>query len=76
LVAWQCSAFLIGMFQIPAFPFLSVLFQAFPQFLQRNYGLESVSVSELISSSAQFIVYNHSTVVYEMMCDLKISAFE
>lgn len=76
VVAWQCTAFLLGMFQISIFPFLCILFQAFPQFLQRNDGLEPVNISQLISSSVQFSVYNHTTILHEMVCDLKISAFE
>jgi hypothetical protein len=68
--------FLLGIFQICIFPFLSVLFQAFPQFLQINDRLEPVNMLQLISSSVQFNVYNHTTILLEMMCDLKISAFE
>jgi hypothetical protein len=76
MVAWQCTAFLLRMFKISVFPFLRVLFQTFPQFLQRNDGLEPVNISQLISSSVQFNVYNHTTILLEMVCDLKISAFE
>jgi hypothetical protein len=76
VVAWQCSTFLLGMFQISIFSFLSVLFQAFPQFLQRNDGLEPINVCQPISSSVQFSVYSHTAILPEMVCDLKIRAFE
>jgi len=53
-----------------------MLFPAFPQFFQRNDRLEPVNISQLVSSSVQFIVYSHTAILPEMVCDLKISAFE
>ena len=72
VVAWQCSTFLLGMFKISIFSFLNVLFQAFPQFLQRNDELEPANVSQLIS--VQFSVYSHTAIFIFAPCINNIKA--